>query len=44
LPGAPYFSSLLIIVGIFVGIHDWQGLNGQPKGAAPAPVSQQTQG
>jgi nickel/cobalt exporter len=41
---APYFSSLLIIaVGIYVGLHGWQGL--QAQAAAPAPSAvQQSQG
>lgn len=35
---APYVSSLLIIaVGIYIGIHGWQGL--QVKAAAPVPVT-----
>ncbi|MBY3088418.1 nickel/cobalt efflux transporter RcnA [Rhizobium laguerreae] len=42
---APYVSSLLIIaVGIYVGIHGWQGLNAQAGDAAPSSVTQPTQG
>lgn len=39
---APYVSSLLIIaVGIYIGIHGWQGLEAQ-AGVAPAAAGQQT--